>query len=396
MEELAIENDIFKTIDSLYPIMVEIRRYLHQNPELSFQEFETAKYIANVYKELAIPYKMNVGGNGVIAVLEGGKPGKTVALRADFDALPIHDEKKVPYKSKVDGVMHACGHDGHTAILLTLAKAVTPYRDTLPGNLVFLHQHAEELMPGGAKSIVESGVLKQVDAVFGTHLWATTPLGTLQTRNGIFMAGMDRFEITINGKGGHGGYPHETKDAIVIGTNIVSSLQQILSRRLNPLTTAVITVGEFKGGSAFNVIAERVKLTGTVRYLDVTIRDQIVKEMEKIISGVCESFDASYTFDYEKGYPPLVNHDKEVKLILNAGKDLNEIEKIEEVDPQMGGEDFAYYLLEKPGAFFFTGAQKEGQTYPHHHPKFDFDERALPIAAKALMKIYLKYQKANL
>src|SRR5699024_6058212 len=195
-----------------------IRRYLHQYPELSFQEFKTAQYIADFYEKIGIPYQSGVGGNGVIATLKGGKPGKKVALRADFDALPIQDEKDVPYKSKVDGIMHACGHDGHTATLLTLAKTMKAFQDNLPGTIVFLHQHAEEYAPGGAKPIIESGAIDDVDAVFGTHLWSTTPFGVLQTSKDVFMAGPDRFEINIQGQGGHGGYPHQTKDAITIGS----------------------------------------------------------------------------------------------------------------------------------------------------------------------------------
>lgn len=386
-------KDIHTSIDTLYPEMVEIRRYLHQYPELSFQETKTAQYIADFYEKLGIPYKTKVGGNGVIATLKGGKPGKTVALRADFDALPIQDEKDVAYKSKVDGVMHACGHDGHTATLLSLAKVMKDYQKELPGTIVFLHQHAEEYAPGGAKPIVESGALDHVDAVFGTHLWATTPLGVLQTSKSVFMAGADRFEITIQGQGGHGGYPHETKDAIVIGSQVVAQLQQIVSRRLDPLDTAVVTIGVFEAGDAFNIIADKAKLVGTVRYLKKEVQEQVIVEIEKIIKGTCDTNDATYTFDYSKGYPPLVNHQAEAELILEASKNIAEIHTQEEVIPVMGGEDFAYYTLEKPGAYFFTGANKEGNPHPHHHPKFDIDERALPIAAKTLIEAYFAYQR---
>ena len=385
-------KSIHKTIDDLYPEMVEIRRYLHQYPEVSFQEYKTAKYIAEFYEKLGIPYQTKVGGNGVIATLKGGKPGKTVALRADFDALPIQDEKDVQYKSKNDGVMHACGHDGHTATLLTLAKAMKGYQEQLSGTIVFLHQHAEELSPGGAKPIIESGVLDDVDAVFGTHLWATVPLGVLQTSKSDFMAGADRFEINIQGQGGHGAYPHETKDAILIGAEVISQLQHIISRRIDPLETAVITVGTFEAGNSFNIIADTAKLVGTARYFNPDIQTQIINEMEKIIKGICLGNDATYTFDYAKGYPPLTNHQQEAELILNAGKKIKEIHTVEEIVPVMGGEDFAYYLLEKPGAFFFTGANKSGNHYPHHHPKFDIDERALPIAAKTLIQAYFDYQ----
>src|SRR5690625_4622272 len=233
--------------------MVEMRRYLHQYPELSFKEYKTAQYIADFYQKLDIPFKTKVGGNGVVATLKGGKPGKTIALRADFDGLPIQDEKDVPYRSKNPGVMHACGHDGHTATLLTLAKVMKKFQADLPGTILFLHQHAEEQTPGGAISIMESGELDEVDAVFGNHLWSTTPLGTVETRSGVFMAGTDRFTIKIKGKGGHGAYPHETKDALVIGAELVTKLQQIVSRRLDPLETAVVTVGKFEAGSSFNI-----------------------------------------------------------------------------------------------------------------------------------------------
>lgn len=385
-------KDIHKSIDNLYHEMVEIRRYLHQYPEVSFKEYKTAKYIADFYEKLGIPYKTKVGGNGVIATLKGGKPGKTVALRADFDALPIQDEKNVPYKSKIAGVMHACGHDGHTSTLLTLAKVMKEYQQELPGTIEFLHQHAEEYSPGGAKPIVESGAIDHVDAVFGTHLWATTPVGVLQTSKDVFMAGADRFEINIQGQGGHGAYPHETKDAIIIGAEVVSGLQKIVSRRLDPLETAVVTVGVFEAGKTFNVIADTAKLIGTVRYLKPDIQEKVISEMEKIIKGICTANDADFTFNYSKGYPPLVNHKEEAELVLEAGKNVEGITKREEVIPVMGGEDFAYYMLKKPGAYFFTGANKEGNPYPHHHPKFDIDERALPIAAKTLIEAYFAYQ----
>lgn len=388
-------NKIFQTIDDFYPEMVEIRRYLHQYPEQSFKEYKTAAYIADFYKKLEIPYKTNIGGNGVIATLKGGKLGKTVALRADFDALPIQDEKDVLYRSKIDGVMHACGHDGHTATLLVLAKVLKKFQKDIPGTVVFLHQHAEELAPGGAKPMIEAGALDGVDAVFGNHLWATTPLGELQTNKHVFMAGADKFEITIKGKGGHGAYPHETKDAIVIGTQLVNQLQEITSRRLNPLKTAVVTVGVFEAGTTFNVIADSARLFGTVRYLDTEVQDLIIDEMHKIVEGLCTRYEIECNFTYDKGYPPLKNHEKEAELVIEAGNLIDDIHLSREVEPQMGGEDFAYYMMNKPGAFFFTGAKKEGHSYPHHHPKFDIDERSMPIAAKTLTQVYFLYQQNN-
>ncbi|MFD1850011.1 M20 metallopeptidase family protein [Oceanobacillus bengalensis] len=385
-------NKIHNAIDELYPEMVEIRRYLHQHPELSFQETKTAQYIADFYEQLGIPYQTNVGGKGVVATLKGAKPGKTVALRADFDALPIQDEKDVPYKSKIPGVMHACGHDGHTATLLILAKAMKQFQGELAGTIVFLHQHAEEYAPGGAKPMIEDGAIRLVDAVFGTHLWATTPLGKLQIAKDVMMAGADRFEIVVQGKGGHGAYPHETKDAIVIASQLVTELQQIVSRRLDPLETAVVTVGIFHAGNAFNIIADSAEISGTVRYLNTDVQKKVIEEMKKIIKGVCLANDVTCDFTYSKGYPPLVNHKREASLVMEAGKHIKQIDAIEEVKPFMAGEDFAYYLIEKPGAYFFTGAMKEGHTYPHHHPKFDFDERAMATAAKTLIGAYSAFQ----
>lgn len=385
-------KDIFVSIDEHYGEMVDIRRYLHENPELSFHEYKTAQYITEFYDALDIPYKKNVGGNGIVATLKGAKPGKTVALRADFDALPIQDEKDVPYKSKVPGVMHACGHDGHTATLLTIAKIMRAFQSELPGTMVFIHQHAEELSPGGAKPMVEAGVLNDVDAIFGTHLWAPAKFGEIQVSKDVLMAGSDRFEITIQGKGGHGASPHETKDAIVIGANLINQLQQIVSRRIDPLETAVITVGKFSAGQSFNIIAHQAEIVGTARYINKDIQEQIIIEMEKVIEGVCLMYDATYTFDYYKGYPPVVNHPNEAELVLQAGEQIDDVQKVSEVVPVMGGEDFSYYLKEKPGAFFFTGAQIKDNFQPHHHPLFDIDERAMPIAAKTLIQAYYNYQ----
>ncbi|MFP7168750.1 M20 family metallopeptidase [Terribacillus sp. 7520-G] len=385
-------TELFSKIDELYEDMVATRRYLHQHPELSFKEEKTAAYIADTYEKLGIPYKKNVGGNGVVATLKGGKPGKKIALRADFDALPIQEENEVPYKSTVPNVMHACGHDGHTATLLGIAKAAKALQDELPGTLVFVHQHAEEYAPGGAKSIIETGILDDVDAVFGTHLWSNTPLGTIETADKEFMAGADRFEIEIIGKGGHGAQPHQTKDAVLIGSQVVTALQQIISRRLDPLHTAVITIGTFEAGAAFNVIADSAKLTGTVRTFDTAVQKQIKAEIENVLKGITTANGASYKYEYIEGYPPVINHPAQAQLVLDASKEVAEVREANKVLPTMTGEDFAYYLHNKPGAFFFTGAKKEDHYYPHHHPKFDFDERAMVIAAKTLLSTCMAYQ----
>ncbi|MCZ0755999.1 M20 family metallopeptidase [Anoxybacillus sp. J5B_2022] len=386
---------LYERLEAYYDEMVAIRRYLHQHPELSFQEYNTAKYIANYYKTLGVSVREHVGGNGVVAKIVGAKPGKTVALRADFDALPIQDEKDVPYKSTVPGVMHACGHDGHTATLLVLAKALHEMKHELSGTVVLIHQHAEEYAPGGAITMIEDGCLEGVDVIFGTHLWATEPTGTIQYRTGPIMAAADRFEITIQGAGGHGAQPHKTKDAIVVAAQLVLALQQIVSRRVNPLQPAVVSIGSFIADNAFNVIADTAKLVGTVRTFDEAVRDEIEQEIEKITNGICVAADCSYQYTYTRGYPPVVNHNEETNFIVRVAKQIPEVTTVEETEPHMGGEDFAYYLQKVKGTFFFTGAKADHVTnpFPHHHPKFDFDEKAMLIAAKMLGTATLQYLK---
>jgi amidohydrolase len=380
-----LEN-LFSKLDGYYEEMVSIRRHLHQHPELSFQEHNTAQLIQSFYEELGIEVKGNVGGNGVVAKVYGQRPGKTVALRADFDALPIQDEKDVPYKSLVPGVMHACGHDGHTATLLVLAKVLNELKEDLAGNYVFIHQHAEEYAPGGAVSMIEDGCLEGVDVIFGTHLWATEAVGKIQYRTGPIMAAADRFEISIQGQGGHGAQPHRTRDAIVTASQLVLNLQQIVSRRVNPVESAVVSVGSFTAANAFNVIADKAKLIGTVRTFNEDIRTQIEKEMEEIVAGTCHMAKSTYEFQYERGYPAVVNHKAETEYLINVAKLVPDVNAIEESEPHMGGEDFAYYLQHVPGTFFFTGAKPAGveTAFPHHHPKFDIDEKALLVAAKTL------------
>ncbi|WP_264476690.1 M20 family metallopeptidase [Jeotgalibacillus aurantiacus] len=373
--------------------MVSVRRYLHQHPELSFEEKETPAMIAAFYRELGVEVKTGVGGNGVTALIKGGNPGKRIALRADFDALPIQDEKDVPYKSTVPNKMHACGHDGHTSTLLHLAKALHAIREDLPGEYVMIHQHAEEYAPGGAKPMIEDGCLEGVDAVFGTHLWATEPTGKIQYRTGPIMAAADRFEIKIQGAGGHGAQPHKTKDALVTGAQLVTALQQVVSRKVNPIDSAVVTVGSFVADNAFNVIADSAKLIGTARTFNPEVRDLVEKEIGRITQGICLAADCTFDYTYFRGYPAVVNHAAETDYLVEQARHISDVKEIEEAEAQMGGEDFAYYLEHKPGTFFFTGAKAPHveKPYPHHHPKFDFDEKAMLIAAKTLGASALNY-----
>ncbi len=388
---------LFTLLDKNYEEIVAIRRQLHEYPEISFEEVETPAYIAAFHRALGHEVRERVGERGVVATLHGAKPGKTVALRADFDALAIQEENDVPYKSKVAGKMHACGHDGHTATLLGLAKALNAMKDELAGNVVFIHQHAEEIAPGGAKPMIEDGCLDGVDVIFGTHLWAPTPLGDILVRDGAIMAAADKAEILIQGKGGHGAEPHHSVDAVVLASQFVINAQQLVSRRIDPLKSAVLTIGHFEAINPFNVIAERVALTGTVRTFDEQVRTQMEQELEAVLKATCLAFGASYEYRYTRGYPPVYNHVNETDFVAQLALDVPGVENVITCPPFMIGEDFAYYLEKVPGTFFFTGAKKPewATAYPHHHARFDFDERAMLIAAKTLGKATLQYLQHN-
>lgn len=373
--------------------MVELRRQFHAEPELSYEEVITPKKIALYLKDLGLEVREGVGGRGVVATLKGANPGKTVALRADFDALPIQEETDLPFASKIPGRMHACGHDGHTATLLVLAKALTSLKAELAGNVVFIHQFAEELAPGGAIAMIEDGALDGVDVIYGTHLWSPLPVGDIGFSRGRLMAAADRFVINIQGRGGHGAMPHETVDAVMVGSNISLLLQQLVSRNTNPMEPAVVTIASFHAGGAFNVISDKAKLEGTVRTFNKTVQDQLIKRMEDTVKGVCEASGADYSFEYIKGYPAVINHPEATDELMKAAATFHPQDNMYETEPVMGGEDFSYYLQYVPGAFFFTGAGNEGKgiVYPHHHPKFDIDEQSMLIAAKQLGAVSLAH-----
>lgn len=368
---------------------VEWRRYLHQHPELSFEEEKTARFIAEKLRSFGLDVQTNIGGHGIIAVLKGEHPGRTIAFRADFDALPIEDEKDVPYKSQNPGVMHACGHDGHTAALLWTAKALSGLADQIHGKILFVFQPAEELPPGGAKFMVEEGILENVDYVFGAHLDSQSPLGTMVVGEGYQMAAVDKFTIRIQGVGGHGARPHQAVDALVIACDVVNALQKIVSRQTDPLQSAVVTVGALQAGNAFNIIADKAVLEGTVRTFDATVRKQVEERIRHIAGQVTAAFGATCEIDYLNGYPALYNHPAETETVRSLFNEEFGEAHVADMEPSMGAEDFSYFLLEKPGTYFRAGSQTEDPAthYPHHHPKFDFDERALENIATAFVKI---------
>jgi amidohydrolase len=390
--------DIELELQSCYEEMVRWRRHLHQNPELSFQEKQTAAFVAEHLRSWGIEVRTKVGGHGVVGFLQGGHPGPTVALRADMDALPIQDEKTCAYTSQVPGVMHACGHDAHTATLLGVAKSVSKLKSDLKGNLVFLFQHAEEVTPGGASSMIRSGALDGVDAVYGVHLWTPFPVGHIYCKAGPMMAAPDEFVIKIIGKGGHGGLPHQTVDSVVVGSHLVCNLQTIVSRSVDPTEPCVVSVGSIQAGSGFNVIAETCQLRGTVRTFNQELRLDVKNRLEHILTSTCTMFGAEYELDYKLGYPPVVNHQSEAERFFQVGTELFGEESVHHSPLIMAGEDFSYYLEQVPGCYMFVGAgnQNEGILHPHHHPKFDIDERSMLQASKLLLSMAINFMDAPL
>lgn len=375
-------------VDSLMPEIVEWRRHLHRHPELSFHEKETSAFIADKLAEFGIEVRRSTSGYGVTGILRGQRPGKTVVLRADMDALPIKEENKNDYVSQNEGVMHACGHDGHTSVLLGVASYYSSRLDELEGELRFLFQPAEEVCPGGAQGMIAEGMLEGADVVYGLHLWTPLPIGTVGSAPGPLMASADEFFIDIIGQGGHGGMPNRTIDSIVAGAALVTQLQSIVSRSVNPLEPAVLSVGTIQGGFAQNVIAEHCRITGTVRAFDEETRHLIRSRIEEMTVSIAGAYGAEAKIDYVMGYPPLVNHEGEYQRFSEVAPGaLGEDVQVIRMEKLMPAEDFAYYVKEIPGCFMFVGAgnaDKDAE-YPHHHSKFDFDEDAMLHGMKLLI-----------
>lgn len=380
-------NTLFTQLEQYKEELVEIRRDLHMHPELSNEEKRTPAFIAKYLEDLGIDIRTNVGGNGVVGRLEGAKPGKTIALRADFDALPIQDEKDVPYKSKIPGVSHACGHDIHTAALLGIAKLLSNHRDDLHGNVVFIHQFAEEVSPGGAERMIADGCLEGVDAIYGAHVWANNPIGDVFFIEGDAMAAVDTFKIKINGKGGHGAMPHTSIDPVFAASKLVIDLQQIISRNIDPLKPAVLTVASIHAGHAENVIPDTAEITGTVRTFDRELRQYVKNRMKRLCDGLEVQQDVEVTLDYEHGHAALFNHIQETRDLKEKTEIILTENNVSYEGPFMGGEDFSYYLQKVPGTFFYVGGRNEEKNavYPHHHPKFDVDEESIITIGKVFL-----------
>jgi amidohydrolase len=379
--------------DQLQENMVEWRRHLHKNPEISFQESKTAAFVADKLESWGIEIRRQVGGHGVVGTIRGAKPGPVVLLRADMDALPIQDEKECEYRSSVDGAMHACGHDGHTSALLGTAYYFSLNRDELQGEIRLLFQPAEELLPGGAVSVIKDGILEGVDVIYGIHLWTPFPVGTAASCAGPLMAAADDFYIEITGKGGHGGMPQSTNDSVVAGSALVMQLQSVVSRSVDPLRPAVLTVGTIQGGSAQNVIAETCRLSGTIRTFDEETRTVMKERLHEVTELTAATYGTTAQVRYIMGYPPVVNDTHEASRFFNEAKSVFGEENVQEASKLMPAEDFAYYLERVPGCFMFVGAGNpvKGAVYPHHHPKFDFDEDAMINAVRLFIAMSMGY-----
>ncbi|MBB3110486.1 amidohydrolase [Paenibacillus phyllosphaerae] len=383
------ENKIEEQLQTIYPNMVEWRRYLHRHPELSFQEQQTSGWIAERLRELGCEASTNIGGYGIVATIKGSQPGPVIALRTDIDALPIQDEKTCDYASTLDGVMHACGHDAHTATMLGIASYYASLKGQFAGERRLLFQPAEEVTPGGALGMIADGAIDGVDAIYGVHLWTPFPYGTVATKEGPFMAAPDEFYIDIQGKGGHGGLPHETIDAVIVGSALVQALQTIVSRNVNPLEPSVVTVGAFHAGTTANVIAERCSMKGTVRTFTEEARYSIRDRLIDIVDKTAALYGASAKTDYRIGYPPVVNDADEAARFFRVAGEAFGSEAVQVSPLIMAGEDFAYYLKKVKGCFMFVGAGNPAceAVYPHHHPKFDIDERSMLYSAKLMISM---------
>ncbi len=377
------------------------RKHIHMYPELSGKEYKTAEFIVERLKEFGIEeiYPAFGGTTSVVAYIRAENPsdGKAVGLRADIDALPIEEKNDVPYKSRVPGVMHACGHDAHTAMLLGAAKILNQLRDKLPRDVKLIFQSCEEYPPcSGARALVEAGVCDDLGVIFGMHVYPEIPSGTVGVKEGAMMAAADFFKVELIGKSAHASKPHMGVDPILMAAQAINSIHHIVSRKVNPLHPAVVTIGKIEGGYAPNQIPDEVKMEGTVRTFNEAVRDKIADWMERALKGIAEVYGGEYRFEYIHGYPPVINDKNATRYVREVVKKLlGEDRLIELTEPSMGGEDFAYYLKKVPGSYIRLGTRNEekGLVYPLHSAHFDVDEDILPLGSALFASLALGYGK---
>lgn len=384
-------NDLW---EKYYKKVYDIRHQIHMNPELGFEEYETSKLVASELEKLGIEVTKNVAKTGVVGLIKGGYPGKTVALRADMDALRINEEGDYEFKSKNPGVMHACGHDGHTASLLGVAMMLNEIKDELHGNVKLIFQPAEEV-EGGALPMIKEGVLEnpKVDAVFGGHLWGSIEEGKVAVKHGAMMASPDIFTIKIHGKGGHAGVPHASVDPVPIMAQVITALQTIVSRKNDPTNPLVISCCNVHSGECHNAIPTEALIQGTVRTLNNDTRDFVEETIEKFVKGIVESQGASYEFEFIRQFPPLVNDKNMADVLEKAAKKIVGDENVFELaTPSMGGEDFAFYTEEVPSSFAFVGMTKDVENpILHHNAKFAWEDNNMKNLAQTLAQVAIDF-----
>ena len=385
-------GDTLKSIlQQLLPEIITIRHKIHSNPELAHEEYETAALVSRTLKKYGYEVTEHIAGTGVSAVLDSGKPGKTVALRADMDALPIQEKTDLSYRSTKEGIMHACGHDGHTATLLAAAGVLMQVKDQFSGKIKFIFQPAEETGTG-AEAMIQAGILEnpKVDAIFGYHNTPKSVLGFFRTKVGCIHAAQDVFEVIIRGKGGHAAYPHTTIDPIHIGSMMVQAIQGIVSRLSCPTEPVVISVTQFHAGRTHNVIPEEATLHGTMRSITPASRAMLQQKLRDVITSIAKGFGATAVINFSYSFPPTINHAEETQCALKTAREIlgdDHVALLEEAG--MASEDFSYYLEKIPGCFFWVGmGVKE---YNPHHPRYEFNDEVIPIAAELLAKIAIGY-----
>lgn len=389
-----MSKDIKQEIYASMEEMVSIRRDIHAHPELAFQEVRTSQTVAKRLEALGIQVTTGVATTGVVGLLEGGGPGPTLMLRADMDALPVQETSERPYASQNPGVMHACGHDGHVAVLLAVAAMLARHRDALNGRVKLVFQPAEESM-SGARVMVDEGVMSSptVDRVLGFHLWNSLPVGQIGVKPGAIFASADEFRITVKGRGGHGALPHLAVDPVTISAQVISALQTLVSRERPPLKGAVLTIGTIHGGTAFNVIADRVEMSGTLRTFDEELRRMLLGRIPEVVGGICAALQGSFLFEHIQGCPAVENDPMVADFVRGVASQVVGPDNIPAVEPATVGDDMALFLQEAPGCYFLVGSSNPvgGLDGPHHSSTFDFDEGALAIAAEVLVRGALEY-----
>lgn len=386
---------IKQLVEQFLPEVLDLRRTMHENPELSFKEFQTTDLIYETLKHTDIQLQKCTGGTGVIGLLEGGKKGKVLALRADIDALPIVEKTGLAFASKKEGIMHACGHDIHTSVLLGAALILNELKDELAGTIKFIFQPAEEVM-GGAEFMIREGALHEpaVDHIVCLHTWPFMDAGKVGIRSGAMMASANQFELKVLGSGGHAAHPHKSVDPIPVAAKIIDALQQIVSRQVSPVDSAVVTIGQIHGGTADNIIANEVKISGTVRTLHKEMRDFIENRIGKISHSIAEAFGAEVVYTFHDGTPPVINDADLVTRFAEAITEQMGEETIEELEePSLGGEDFAFYLEHVDGMLFRLGTANDDENSRKglHNPQIIFDERSIPTGIEAMTSFAIRY-----